>query len=259
MRANRPSLTARWSAPRRAAPPWRPRARRHQRGTWRASEPSIEDVSRNVTFNVARPSGVNHRARSSSTPKLPTPSAAASNRSSSSAPATTATGPALRRSADPLVRGRLSQHAGRQAPAAGCPGRLAGGRDLRPHRPDARRPRDSNLEARRPRRHRSDALPLAEGLVQYLTLEATATMFEALRDAGGAWLRARRHLLRVARATHDLLLAWYRARDVFFRAIGEPRRGDYRPDDPEKLYVVTGWRVARSRAGPPVASTARPG
>jgi hypothetical protein len=49
---------------------------------------------------------------------------------------------------------------------------------------------------------------------------------------------------------HDLLLAWYRARDVFFRAIGEPRQSEYRPDDPEKLYVVTGWRVARSKSGP---------
>ncbi|HEX4163694.1 MAG TPA: hypothetical protein VHZ05_14440, partial [Acidimicrobiales bacterium] len=53
----------------------------------------------------------------------------------------------------------------------------------------------------------------------------------------------------VAPEPQDLLSAWYRAREVFFRAIGEPRQSEYRPDDPEKLYVVTGWRVARSKRG----------
>lgn len=89
---------------------------------------------------------------------------------------------------------------------------------------------------------------LAEGLVPYLTLEVTATMFQVLRAraAPGSVLVA---TFFVAPEPRDLLCAWYRARDVFFRAIGEPRRSEYRPDDPDKLYVVTGWRVARSKSG----------
>jgi hypothetical protein len=53
----------------------------------------------------------------------------------------------------------------------------------------------------------------------------------------------------VAPEPRDLLGAWYRAREAYFRVIGEPRKSEYRPGDPEKLYVVTGWRVARSKAG----------
>jgi methyltransferase (TIGR00027 family) len=89
---------------------------------------------------------------------------------------------------------------------------------------------------------------LAEGLVPYLTLEATATMFQALRAraAPGSVLVV---TFFVSLEPSELLRAWYRARDVFFRVIGEPRQSEYRPDDPEKLYVVTGWRVARSKSG----------
>jgi methyltransferase (TIGR00027 family) len=89
---------------------------------------------------------------------------------------------------------------------------------------------------------------LAEGLVPYLTLEATATMFQALRvrAAPGSVLVV---TFFVSPEPTELLHAWYRARDVFFRVIGEPRQSEYRPDDPEKLYVVTGWRVARSKSG----------
>ncbi len=90
---------------------------------------------------------------------------------------------------------------------------------------------------------------LAEGLVPYLTLEATASMFRALRAraAHGSVLVA---TFFVSPEPSDVLRAWYRTRDVFFRVIGEPRQSEYRPDDPEKLYVVTGWRVARSKSGP---------
>jgi methyltransferase (TIGR00027 family) len=89
---------------------------------------------------------------------------------------------------------------------------------------------------------------LAEGLVPYLTLEATATMFQALRAraATGSVLVT---TFFVSPESSDLLQAWYRARAVVFRVIGEPRRSEYRPDDPEKLYLVTGWRVARSKSG----------
>jgi len=73
-------------------------------------------------------------------------------------------------------------------------------------------------------------------------------MFQALRAraAPGSVLVA---TFFVAPEPGDLLVAWYRARDAFFRFIGEPRRSEYQPDDPEKLYVVTGWRVARSKSG----------
>jgi methyltransferase (TIGR00027 family) len=89
---------------------------------------------------------------------------------------------------------------------------------------------------------------LAEGLVPYLTLEATATMFQAARAraAPGSVLVA---TFLVSPEPSDLLRAWYRAQDVFLRVIGEPRQSEYRPEDPEKLYVVTGWRVARSKTG----------
>ena len=95
----------------------------------------------------------------------------------------------------------------------------------------------------------AQTLFLAEGLVPYLTLEATASMFRALR------VRAAHASVLVATffvspEPSDFLHAWYRARDLFFRVIGEPRQSDYRPDDPEKLYVVTGWSVARSKDGP---------
>ena len=90
---------------------------------------------------------------------------------------------------------------------------------------------------------------LAEGLVPYLTLEAVAAMLHALRAraAVGSVLVATFY---VSPEPNDLLKAWYGARNIFFRAIGEPRRSSYRPDDPEKLYVVTGWKVTRAKSGP---------
>jgi O-methyltransferase involved in polyketide biosynthesis len=90
---------------------------------------------------------------------------------------------------------------------------------------------------------------VGEGLVPYLSLEATAAMFEASRSraAPGSALVV---TFFVSPEPSELLHAWYRARDVFFRLIGEPRRSEYRPGDPEKLYVVTGWTVARSKSGP---------
>lgn len=88
---------------------------------------------------------------------------------------------------------------------------------------------------------------LAEGLVPYLPLEAMVAMCRALRARaapGSVFVTT----FFVSPEPHGALPGWYRARDVLFALIGEPRRSEYRPDDPQKLYVVTGWRVARSRS-----------
>ena len=80
-----------------------------------------------------------------------------------------------------------------------------------------------------------------------LTLETTAGVFEAVRAraAPGSVLVV---TFFVSPEPRDLLHAWYQARKTFFRLIGEPRRSEYRPGDPEKLYVVTGWGVTRSKS-----------
>lgn len=91
------------------------------------------------------------------------------------------------------------------------------------------------------------SLFLCEGLLPYLTLEASATMLQSLRAraAQGSVLVA---TFLVAPEPRDILLALRRARDVWFRAIGEPRKQEFQPGDPEKLYVVTGWRTVRSKS-----------
>lgn len=244
MRANRPSLTARWVAARRAD--LAPTRSSTPAGDVEGERALYRDVGGNVTFNVTRPSGVRHRTQ--------------------------------------YIDGEVADAIGRGVEQVVILGAGYDGRALRfggaPTRwfevdypstqADKRRrlaalgvspvgvtyvPVDlmrGDLETTLEHAGQDATTPtlfLAEGLVPYLTLEATATMFEAVRAraAPGSALVA---TFFVSPEPHDLLLAWYRARDVFFRVIGEPRRSEYRPDDPEKLYVVTGWRVARSKSGP---------
>ena len=38
------------------------------------------------------------------------------------------------------------------------------------------------------------------------------------------------------------------ATGLFWQAAGEPRRDEYRPGDPEKLLVVTGWHAIHTEA-----------
>ncbi len=243
MRANRPSLTARWVAARRAV--LAPTRSSTPTGDLEGEHALYRDVSGNVTFNFARPSGVNHRTQ--------------------------------------FIDGEVADAIGRGVEqvvilGAGYDGRALrfGGAttrwfevDFPSTQADKRRrlgrlgvtpagvtyvPIDlmqGDLEATLEKAGHEAATPtlfLAEGLVPYLTLEATAAMFRELRAraAPGSVLVV---TFFVSPEPHDLLLAWYRARDVFFRVIGEPRWSEYRPDDPEKLYVVTGWRVARSKSG----------
>jgi methyltransferase (TIGR00027 family) len=243
VRANRPSLTARWVAARRAVlAPTRPST---PTGNPEGEGALYKDVSGNVTFNFARPSGVSHRTQ--------------------------------------FIDGEVAGAIGRGVEqvvilGAGYDGRamrFGGGPtrwfeiDLPSTQADKRRrlaalgvspvgvtyvPIDlmrSDLDAMLENAGHDATAPtlfLAEGLVPYLTLEATAAMFQALRAsaAPGSVLVA---TFFVSPEPSELLHGWYRARDVFFRVIGEPRQSEYRPDDPEKLYVVTGWRVARSKSG----------
>jgi hypothetical protein len=40
------------------------------------------------------------------------------------------------------------------------------------------------------------------------------------------------------------------ATDLFLRVVGEPKRNELHPGDPEKLMVVTGWHVTQSESSP---------
>lgn len=243
MRASRPSLTARWVAARRAL--LAPTRSSTPTGDVDGERALYRDISGNVTFTFARPSGVNHRTQ--------------------------------------FIDGEVADAIGRGVDQVVILGAGYDGRALRfggaPTRwfevdhpstqADKRRrlaalgvspvgvtyvPIDlmrGDLETALENAGHDATTPtlfLAEGLVPYLTLEATATMLQAVRAraAPGSVLVV---TFFVSPEPHDLLLAWYRVREVFFRAIGEPRQSEYRPDDPEKLYVVTGWRVVRSKSG----------
>lgn len=243
MRANRPSLTARWVA-----------ARRAQLGSSRSSTPTgnpegeralYRDVGGNVVFTFARPSGVNHR-----TSFIDGEVAAA-----------------LGRGVEQIVI-LGAGYDGRALRFGGGPTRwfevdFPSTQEDKRRRLDARGvapqgvtyvPADlmrDDLDAALERADHDPGTPslfICEGLVPYLTLEANAAMFTTLRAraATGSVLVATFY---VAPEPRDLLGAWYRAREAYFRVIGEPRKSEYRPGDPEKLYVVTGWRVARSKAG----------
>jgi methyltransferase (TIGR00027 family) len=244
VRTDRPSLTARWVAARRAA--LAPTRSSTPTGDVEGERDLYRDVGRNVTFNLARPSGVNHRTQFIDAEVAD----------------------AIRRGVDQIVI-LGAGYDGRALRFGGGPTRWFEV-DLPSTQADKRRrlaalgvspvgvtfvPIDlmrDNLEAALESAGHDAATPtlfLAEGLVPYLTLERTATMFEAVRAraAHGSVLVA---TFFVSPEPSDLLGPWYRARNVFFRVIGESRQSEYRPDDPEKLYVVTGWSVARSKSGP---------
>ena len=99
--------------------------------------------------------------------------------------------------------------------------------------------------------HRRDApsLFVCEGVLASLSLEAAASLCETLRARApdGSVLVADFGVApepgtasRALRATMHALL----------RVIGEPRRNEFRPGDPGKLMVVTGWRVAHAASSP---------
>jgi methyltransferase (TIGR00027 family) len=242
MRATRPSLTARWVA-----------ARRVQLMSTRSSTPTgdlegeralYRDVSRNLAFNFARQSGVISRTR--------------------------------------FIDGEVADAIGLGVHqivilGAGYDGRALrfGGAptqwfeiDLPSTQADKRRrlaalgvspvgvtyvPLDlmrGDLETTLENAGHDPTKPtlfIGEGLVPYLTLEATAAMLQAsrARAAPGSVFVA---TFFVSPEPSELLRLWYRASDVFFRLIGEPRQSEFRPGDPEKLYVVSGWTATRSKS-----------
>jgi methyltransferase (TIGR00027 family) len=91
------------------------------------------------------------------------------------------------------------------------------------------------------------SLFVGDGLVTRLTLEATATLFDALRAraAPGSVLVVD---CRVAPEAGGPVRALRVATDLCLRMIGEPKRIELRPGDPEKLMVVTGWHVTQAES-----------
>jgi methyltransferase (TIGR00027 family) len=97
--------------------------------------------------------------------------------------------------------------------------------------------------------HRTDrrSLFVCEGVLAALALAAAATLCETLRAraAAGSTLVAAFPVFPDAAAPAR---AVREATGLLWRAAGESRRDEYRPGDPEKLLVVTGWRAIHTEA-----------
>jgi methyltransferase (TIGR00027 family) len=98
--------------------------------------------------------------------------------------------------------------------------------------------------------HRADApsLFVCEDLFASLTLETTASLCETLRArAADGSVLVSTFFVTPEPAGVTAPAALRTAADLLLRVAGEPRRTEFRPGDPEKLMVVTGWRAARSQ------------
>jgi methyltransferase (TIGR00027 family) len=97
--------------------------------------------------------------------------------------------------------------------------------------------------------HDADAptLFIAETVFDSLTLQATASICGALRQraAPGSVLVA---TFLVAPDGSGTAQALRSATGLLRHIADEPRRSDLRPNDPEKLMVVTGWRVTHAES-----------
>ena len=93
------------------------------------------------------------------------------------------------------------------------------------------------------------SLFVCEGLLDALTLEATASLCATLRSraAPGSTLVATVTVRPEAGAPARALRA---ATDLLRLAAGEPRDNEFRPGDAEKLMVVTGWLVTHAESSP---------
>jgi methyltransferase (TIGR00027 family) len=105
--------------------------------------------------------------------------------------------------------------------------------------------------------HRADAptLFVCDGVFPHLTLAAVASLCEALRARApeGSVLASTFLVAPAAGAGIGAAaaLAGRKAADGLLALGGQPRRSEFLVGDPEKLMVVTGWRVGRSqRTGP---------
>jgi len=89
------------------------------------------------------------------------------------------------------------------------------------------------------------SLFVCEDVATHLTLEATARLSSSLRaraPAGSALVAC----FTVAPAPGVPARALRAATSALLTVTGEPRRNEFRPGDPEKLMVVTGWRVGHA-------------
>ena len=91
------------------------------------------------------------------------------------------------------------------------------------------------------------SLFVCEWVLAALTLAAAASLCETLRaraPAGSTLVTG----FPVAPEPAAPARALREATGLFLRATGEPRRNEFRPGDPEKLLVVTGWRTVHTEA-----------
>jgi methyltransferase (TIGR00027 family) len=99
--------------------------------------------------------------------------------------------------------------------------------------------------------HDADAptLFIAETVFDSLTLEATASILGALRQRAtpSSVLVATFSVAPEGSGTAQALRS---ATGLLRQIADEPRRSDLRPGDPEKLMVVTGWRVTHTESSP---------
>ena len=91
------------------------------------------------------------------------------------------------------------------------------------------------------------SLFIAETVFDTVTLEAAASICDALRE------RAAAHSVLVAGFSvapegSGTAQALRSATGLLRQVADEPRRSDLRPGDPEKLMVVTGWRVTHTES-----------
>jgi len=91
------------------------------------------------------------------------------------------------------------------------------------------------------------SLFVAEDLFDALTLEATASVCSALRAAAGPG-SALVATFSVLPETGELTRALRSATGLLRQVTDERRRNEFRPGDPQKLMVVTGWRVTHSES-----------
>ena len=91
------------------------------------------------------------------------------------------------------------------------------------------------------------SLFVCEGLLDTLTLEVVASLCATLRAraAAGSVLTATFTVLPEPAGPARALRS---ATGLLRRAAEEPRRNEFRPGDPEKLMVVTGWRVTHAES-----------
>jgi methyltransferase (TIGR00027 family) len=97
--------------------------------------------------------------------------------------------------------------------------------------------------------HVSDrpTLFIGESLLTSLTLEAAASLCEAVRARAAPESVLVADFL-VAPEAAPSVRALRAASDLLLTTSGEPGRNRYRPGDPQKLMVVTGWRVTHAES-----------